>query len=104
MMLGYARTFCTLACLRFSSPAARFSKINFCNKKLRRYVVKMKKMHGRIPSGGPEAIMPIKKAPAGQTDRGKKKENEFCCKNYRLIVSSSSNMESAVVMILDAAE
>ena len=81
MMLGYARTFCTLACLRFSSPAARFSKINFCNKKLRRYVVKMKKMHGRgISSEGPEALMPIKKPLPDKPTGERKKRMNFAVK------------------------
>ena len=53
----------------------------------------------------PRCGMPasVKKDPAGQADRARKKENEICW-TYRLIVSSSSNMESAVVMIFDAAE
>lgn len=42
-----------------------------------------------------------KKSPRRNNPAGELKEK---VRNYRLIVNSSSNMESAVVMIFDAAE
>ena len=42
------------------------------------------------------------KSPCRTSRQGKRRMSFL--KNYRLIVSSSSNMESAVVMIFDAAE
>ena len=52
-------------------------------------------VRGREPFGQYKKPLPDK--PTGE------KKNEFF-KNYRLMLSSSSSMESAVVMIFDAAE
>ena len=57
---------------------------------------------GRRPQEGVFFVRAGQKSPCRTSRQGKRRMSFL--KNYRLMVSSSSSMESAVVMIFDAAE
>ena len=79
-----------------------FVRLHACASRRLLFACILKTCFGRRLREGVFPVRAVQKSPCRTSRQGKRRMSFI--KNYRLMVSSSSNMESAVVMIFDAAE